>query len=123
MSTKLWDKSVLKEVDNLLLLAGKAALPGVYTLEAYIHAVPQPIGMVWYCRTGNTTLEILNSWVNPRIRRQGVRTKIHKYMLTIAGIDTIVTLGSTKLSLPWLKKMGFKKQESGDWVLTLKWKK
>lgn len=117
------EKRILDQIENNLDVRwGKATNNGVFTCEAYIHDLPQPVGLVWYgFFGGNKTIVILDSYVMEKYRRLGIRTKIHNVMIESYKncISTIMTQAGTKYSLPWLKKMKFKQNQDGDWILKL----
>lgn len=101
-----------------------STIPGTYLLEATIDFMDTPIGLLYHKWSGNQAIEILQSYVHHQFRRLGVRTWMHEQLCaTYPSCRKIVTFGTTKDSKPWIRKMGFKKDEFGDYVLLIAKKK
>jgi hypothetical protein len=98
------------------------AHPGTYAITATIPLMPTPMGIVWIRFPGNTAIETLNSFVDSRVRRCGIRTAIHKWMLAQwPEVTRIITTSGTDYGLPWLKATGFKlNPRTKDWEYTRK---
>lgn len=101
-----------------------STIPGTFIIEATIEFMPVAIGTVWFTWYGNKALETLQSYVHHQFRRLGVRTWLHEELIkAYPVVEKFVTLGTTPCSKPWLKKMGYKKDEFEDWILILEKKK
>ena len=83
--------------------------PGTYAITASIPIQPHPMGIVWIRFPGNTTIETLGSFVDSRVRRCGIRTAIHNWMLTQwPEVQRVITTSGTDYGQAWLKATGFK---------------
>jgi hypothetical protein len=91
--------------------------PGTYAVTATIPSWPVPMGVVWFRDVGNTAIETLSSFVDSRVRRCGVRTQIHRWMLaSFPSVNRIITTSGTDYGLAWLKATGFKvNPRTKDW--------
>lgn len=91
--------------------------PGTVAVVATIPSMPLPMGIVWIRFPGNHTIETLGSFVDSRVRRCGVRTAIHRFMLsTWPEVRKVITTSGTDYGLPWMKATGFRFRETtGDW--------
>ena len=90
---------------------------GVQVLEITVPCLPSPLGAVWYRFVGNTTIEVLNSFVREDYRRNGLRTAMHLYLSAYKNVDRIITQTGTSDGQAWMKATGFKKQANGDWTI------
>lgn len=95
------------------LLSGEAAASGIHTLEVYHKDFVGPIAVVWFIFSGLDRIEILNSNVDERLRRCGLRTMIHKCMLRFYPTRIIVSSTGSKLGIAWMKAAGYKQAASG----------
>lgn len=112
-----------KEVKNGQLrfaFVTDSGVPGTMCLVAIIPSSPIPVGIVWY-RVGEVNrLDILSSYVEPRLRRLGIRTAIHERMFySYSTVTKYYTGQGNEMSTPWLKKNGFKKSADG-WLLRVR---
>lgn len=98
--------------------------PGTVQITGSIACCPSPMGIVWIGFTLNDTIETYGSFVDSRVRRCGVRTAIHNYILdSFPEVDRIVTASGSSYGQPWLIATGFKQNERGDWIFKRKAKK
>jgi hypothetical protein len=98
-----------------------SSIPGTLSLEVTHQDMSMPIGILWYKWVGNTTLEILYSFIIEDGRRCGVRTFMHKVLIdAYPSANKIITASGNKFSKPWLIKTGFKENKDGDWVYQIK---
>ena len=91
--------------------------PGTYAVTACIPSCPVPMGIVWFRDIGNTGIESLSSFVDPRVRRCGVRTAIHRWMLrTFPNVNRVIATSGTDYGMGWMKAAGFKvNPKTKDW--------
>lgn len=86
------------------------AHPGTYAVTASIPSCAHPMGIVWFRDVGNTAVETLGSFVDSRVRRCGVRSAIHRWMLkTFPNVNRVITTSGTDYGMAWMKAAGFKK--------------
>lgn len=114
-----WDHA-RKEARNELALSWgwEKSCPGTSVVTATIPSMPMPVGTVWYRFHDHETLTILNSFVWEAVRRCGVRTRLHQYLLEIyPGVRKVETGYSTLDGRGWLQSAGFKRKANGDWYL------
>lgn len=89
-------------------------VPGTCTIEATLLDMPMPLATVWYSFVGRGEIQVMNSFVDERYRRCGLRTLLHERMLACyPAVDRIVTGGATQSGRAWLKSAGFKKCRTG----------
>jgi hypothetical protein len=114
-----WDsikQEIVAKSDKLIALYGHAAAPGVRTLEAYHIEMPQPLGIVWFSHCGLKTIEILSSYTESHVQRCGIRTFIHKSMLSgYPTVDRIISGSGTESGKAWMIKQGYTETPDG-WV-------
>lgn len=104
----------IKSRTHLSYHYGRAAIPGLDTIEAYHRDLPWPVGIVWYNFVGLNALQVLNSFVFENLRRCGVRTYLHERLLSAyPNRDLIITTSGTKSGLAWMKATGYKQTENG----------
>jgi len=117
--TENWFRTELKARRGLSYAWGESTCPGTRTIEARHESTAAPIGIVWFCHAGNSTIEIQYSFVRESARRCGVRTWLHHKLLEgFPKTRKIITAAGTRFSRPWLVKMGFRKNpRSLDWEL------
>lgn len=101
-----------------------SGVPGTFVCEAHVNAMPYPIGLVWFRHVGNNKiLESLNSFVMDELRRSGIRTKMHRYLIeAYPDVTTFITGNATSSGMKWLKATGFKQDRFGNWALRIRWK-
>ena len=117
-----WEHLREEAKNELSLCFGKCSISGTFSIEATISSYSCPVGIIWFHWVGNSTIELLYSFVLPELRRCGIRTKMHKILLEgyKSNLQTIITGAGTKDGKPWLKKMKFCKQKNGDYILKVK---
>lgn len=93
------------------------AHPGTYAVTASIPSCAHPMGVVWFRDIGNTAIETLGSFVDSRVRRCGIRSAIHRWMLrSWPNVNRIITTSGTDYGQAWLKATGFKvNPRTKDW--------
>lgn len=98
--------------------------PGTIQITASIPCCPCPMGVVWITFPMNGTIESQSSFVDARVRRCGIRTAIHNYMLdTFPDIYRIVAASGSYDGQHWMEATGFKQNKKGDWIFTRKKRK
>lgn len=115
MKDKVFDRIRL-EIRNehgLSVLSGKCGAAGIFTTEVYHTAFLGPICVVWFNFCANDRIQVLNSYVDERLRRCGLRTMVHKQMLEWYPNRTIVSSHGTKSGQAWMKAVGYKQTEAG----------
>lgn len=98
-------------------------VPGCFVIQLAIPSLPFPIATVWYRWIGNSTAEILHSFVIERYRRHGLRTALHEQMIAVykPHLKQIITANGTKEGIAWLEAAGFRKdRRTGDWMLKVR---
>lgn len=106
----------IKARDGVTYGFGRTGIPGTFTIEAYHRDFPMPIGTVWYQFSGRHILDSLNSFVDERFRRCGVRTYLHEKLLyTYPTVTRFQSGGGTKFGIAWMKAMKFKQTDHG-WI-------
>lgn len=89
-----------------------SGVKGCVIMEALVPYYQLPVCTVWFRHVGNATIEILNSYTINPLRRKGYRTYLHKKMIEAYPKNKwIMTHKGQKSSRPWLKKMGFWRDE------------
>lgn len=96
--------------ERLTFGVGRSVTPGCFTIEVTHHSFCGPLGIVWYRFTKNSTcLDVLNSYVDSRYRRLGIRTLLNKKLFefypTIQKIST--DGGSQEGGTAFLKASGY----------------
>lgn len=98
--------------------------PGTYLITASIPCAPCPMGQVYITFPMNGTIESQSSFVDARVRRCGIRTQIHNYMLeTFPDIYRVVAASGSYDGQNWMEATGFKQNNKGDWIFTKKKRK
>lgn len=121
---KEWFHDQVRAREGMKTHIYNSSVPGTFIMEATINFMPSAIGVLWFKWCSNQGLEILQSYVHHQFRRLGVRTWMHEQLQkAYPTVRKFVTLGTTKDSKPWLKKMGFKKDEFQDWILVVEKKR
>lgn len=119
-----WYHQAVRDRTGMEARVLKTSIPGTYQIEATIDFMPVAIGTVWYRWSTLSVIELLDSYVHHQFRRLGVRTWLQgKLQENYPGAKGFMTLGATKESKPWLRKMGFQKDVERVWRLTLEKKK
>ncbi len=81
-----------------------------------------PIAWIFFYWSGDddhSYAEIVDSWVKPSYRRQGVRSKMNEFLFEHWKADGIVTcLGTEKYGEPFMKATGYVQDGLGRWMLT-----
>lgn len=114
-------------LDDYFIQWRYTSVPGTFVAELVLKWCAWPVGSVWY-RDGfhDGVIEICGSYVPDNLRRHGIRTAIHQWMLAMfPKTKRIITRQATEDSRPWLIKMGFNevKSEGYDephWQLDIK---
>jgi hypothetical protein len=121
MKKEKWYAKEIRDRSALSISYRQTGCPGCDVVEAIWNKSPCPIGTVWYTWRGKGTIELLSSYVMNHYRRMGVRTYLHEWIISsYPNLKAITTSEGTKDSLPWLKKMGFKKNDADGWRLDIK---
>lgn len=105
---------------------GETNVPGCCTLAVCIPSMPMPLGTVWFRFVGNSTIEILWSYVVDPVRRCGLRTALHETLLSsYPTVRRVMSAnGTDDGGRAWLKAMGFQRAAAtGDWELSIKRKR
>ena len=97
----------------LSIQMGEAGNAGIHTIEAYHCDFVGPVAVVWFLFSARDRIEILNSYVDERLRRCGLRTYIHEAFLRYYPNRVIVSHSGSKYGLAWMKATGYKLTESG----------
>ena len=124
-SARLWIETMArtkKVIDkDALFWWRESSVKGTLVYEAMIPLHAMPICSVWARWSGNATLEILQSFTIKRFRRMGYRTFLHNEIIKHSPkAKWMMTSGGNKVSKPWLRKMGFWKDEiTNDWMLEI----
>lgn len=95
-------------------------VPGCMIASVCVPEFPWPVGTLWYRLVGNLTIEVLHSYVIKELRRCGLRTSLHNYLLRLyPSIQWIITAsGSDDGGTAWLEHAGFKQDSlTFDWKL------
>lgn len=103
----------IKARRKLCIASGESGNAGVHTIEAYHTDFIGPIAVVWYMFSGRDRLEILNSYVDERLRRCGLRTHLHEAFIKFYPERVIVSNTGTKTGLAWMKATGYKLVQNG----------
>ena len=100
-------------------------LPAIWTLQATCSFLPMPIGIMWVDSAIKYGKGILNVYVIDDYRKCGIAAQMLKKVWDWdASIKIIYTHSGNKLSTPWMKKIGFVKDDMFGWKLTREqWKK
>lgn len=101
--------------------------PGMTIWTAAHMSWAQPIGHVYTRYTYlEGELEIVDSFVKPELRRQGVRTALQNAIWaahTPEDLTRIVTKMGTTDGLAWMRSRGYQQAKDGYWYCTRKsWK-
>lgn len=114
-------KKVKSKSEPILCSIIHSGIPGTYAAEAHLKYLPVPAGVVWFrFISNNTEIEILNSSVMEFLRRCGIRTEIHRYLIgCYPNTKAIVTASGTADGIAWLKATGFI-QCSRGWIFLIK---
>lgn len=98
---------------------------GMWMLMAWHGAWPMPVGTLMFLPSGDNEVsgkkkaEIFGSYVHPRVRRQGVRTWLQKQLFEHWHPDVVISQAGNEKSAPWMRKVGYKVDETlGCWLLT-----
>jgi hypothetical protein len=93
-----------------------SGVAGTYTATASVESLPFPIARVDYRFVGypEAAIDVLMSTVHPYLKRCGLRTLIHKTMLTAYGqINLIRTDNGTPEGRAWMRATGWKQTDRG----------
>ena len=98
--------------------AESPGIPGTSYVQAVHERIPSPVGLLWFSFTGKKSAQILHVYVHEEMRRCGIATRmLYQLMAWYPNCRKITTMSCTKLSRPWLEKLGFKCNDDGDWML------
>lgn len=99
------------------LINSNTVVPGTDSIIAVHMDYPCPVGYIYYRPVMGMHVELLDCYVNPLLRRQGILTKMFQKMLIEHGAGvTFITQTGSEESTPWLKKIGFKQRADGWWL-------
>jgi len=91
--------------------------PGTAVIKATIPSYRVPVGLLWLSSVDDRTLFIENCYVLECLRRCGVMTRMHAYMLEIYPQIQRVQTGQSFLDgREWLRANGYTRKRNGDWV-------
>ena len=93
--------------------------PNQWVIQAASINLPYPIGIMWVDSSLNGAKGISNVYVSEDYRQCGIATQLLKHTWEWDKTVKIIYTGSGNgLSTPWLKKLGFVKDEIFGWKLT-----
>lgn len=93
---------------------GFTSIPGVFTIEVNHFDWPRPIAIVWWRFSGSDGVDVLDSLVQSRLRRCGLRTLLNEFLFRFyPQVQVIRTPDGTRSGLAWMKAVGYRKTDSG----------
>lgn len=114
-------------LEGLAVAFVPSGVPGTFCVVATVPNYPAPIGIVWYAAAHTRrTFMVISSYVDPRWRRRGVRTRLNAAIFegySPEVVDRIVTTHGTKKEggEAFMKATGYRfvpDPFGGSWVLT-----
>lgn len=114
----IWREQIKRRDDAMLNCGiGYTSIPGTYTIEATHRDWPRPIAVVWWRWTSPTAIDILDSLVQFRLRRCGLRTWLNERLFAYyPQVERITSWGATPAGEAFMLASGYMKSESG-WEL------
>lgn len=109
-------KNVRKEIKagyKIGLAMGEAGNQGIHTIEVYHTDFIGPIGVCWFLFSSRDRIEILNIYVDDRLRRCGLGRYLHDGLIRFYPSRVIVSHSGSKLGEPWMKAVGYKLTPAG----------
>ena len=109
------------KLDAVTIGLRKTSVAQTTCFEAVHEDFSFPIGHVYVRPILNSALEVLDSYVKPSFRRNGIRTKIQEMLVhCYPWAKYIVSQHGTEDGLAWMKSMGYQQMPNGDWIYEIK---
>jgi hypothetical protein len=106
-------RKLVRERRGLTVLYGKAANPGTFTVEIFHEEMPMPVCVVWFRFFGLEGIEIDNSFTFEYLRRCGLRTMAHNFLVRAYPEHYFLSGAGTKSGAAWMKAVGYRQTSAG----------